>query len=312
MKYCIRVLLSLPRQRDLSIDISNQPNLEVLRKQLEYVKGTVQNYFSSQQLLRINSNQKQNQQNTKPVPREKLAQLWQENKKKAIKIINNDGNWPERISPVVDKNKTEEFYTNKYNIVRRELKPILDEYEDDHDEIPELMSDEVERVVRKIPRGKKWGKNGVRYENNKKKPSEINVEVSKVLNVVKKFKKAPRGWKHALIRRNPKKNYKPEDLTTLRDISLQPTIYKIFAKCLCNRILPNVVGLAINFWQRAYIKKRDRQELIFLMQTTIDDFKHISSRFYAIFVNFRDAFEKFRSRIFDSCTIGKRGPQTIL
>ena len=110
------------------------------------------------------------------------------------------------------------------------------------------------------------------------------------VNVVKKFKKAPRGWKHALIRRNPKKNYKPEDLTTLRDISLLPTIYKIFAKCLCNRILPNVVGSASNFWQRAYIKKRDRQELIFLMQTAIDDFKHISSRFYAIFVDFRDAF----------------------
>ena len=290
MKYCTRVLLSLPRQRDLSIGIGNQPNLEVLRKQLEYVKGTVQNYLSSQQLLRINSNQQQKQQNTKPVPREKLAQLWQENKKKAIEIINNDGNWPERINPVVDKNKTEEFYTNKYNIVRHELKPILNEYEDDHDEIPEFMPDEVERVVRKTPRGKKWGKDGVRYEDYKKKPSETNVEVSKVLNVVKKFKKAPRGWKHALIRRNPKKNYKPEDLTTLRDISLLPTIYKIFAKCLCNRILPNVVGSAINFWQRAYIKKRDRQELIFLMQTAIDDFKHISSRFYAIFVDFRDAF----------------------
>ena len=141
----------------------------------------------------------------------------------------------------------------------------------------------------------------------------FQVEVSKVLNVVKKFKKAPRGWKHALIRRNPKKNYKPEDLTTLRDISLLPTIYKIFAKCLCNRILPNVVGSAINFWQRAYIKKRDRQELIFLMQTAIDDSKHISSRFYAIFVDFRDAFGSLdQGYLFDSCTTGKRGPQTIL
>ena len=38
------------------------------------------------------------------------------------------------------------------------------------------------------------------------------------------------------------------------------------------------------------IKDRDRQELIFLMKTAIDDFRHTSSRFYAIFVDFRDAF----------------------
>ena len=39
-----------------------------------------------------------------------------------------------------------------------------------------------------------------------------------------------------------------------------------------------------------YIENRDRQELIFLMQTEIDDFKHISTRFYTVFVDFRDAF----------------------
>ena len=67
-------------------------------------------------------------------------------------------------------------------------------------------------------------------------------------------------------------------------------IYKIFAKCLVNRILPKIVGKAVNFWQRAYIKERDRQELIFAMKTAIDDFKHQSSRFYTIFVDFRVAF----------------------
>ena len=86
------------------------------------------------------------------------------------------------------------------------------------------------------------------------------------------------------------KNYDPNDLTTLRDISLLPTIHKIFAKCLVNRILPQLIGSAVQFWQRAYTKDRDRQELIFLKKTAIDDFRHTSSRFYAIFVDFRDAF----------------------
>ena len=74
---------------------------------------------------------------------------------------------------------------------------------------------------------------------------EKNAEVSNIFNVVKRLRKAPLTWKHALIRRNPKKDYTPEDLATLRDISLLPTIYKIFAKCLCNRILPRVVGSAV-------------------------------------------------------------------
>ena len=46
----------------------------------------------------------------------------------------------------------------------------------------------------------------------------------------------------------------------------------------------------MHFWQRAYTKERDRQELIFGLKTAIDDFKHRSSRFYTLFVDFRDAF----------------------
>ena len=113
---------------------------------------------------------------------------------------------------------------------------------------------------------------------------------------VKDLKKVPRPWKHGLIRRAPKKSYKENDLTTLRDISLLPTVYKIFAKCLTKRILPTVVDTAINFWQRAYIKNRDRQELIFCLKTAIDDFKHISSKFYALFIDFRDAFGSLDQR----------------
>ena len=47
---------------------------------------------------------------------------------------------------------------------------------------------------------------------------------------------------------------------------------------------------AIHFWQHANIKERDRQELRFCLKTAIDDFKHRSSKFYALFVDFRDAF----------------------
>ena len=64
----------------------------------------------------------------------------------------------------------------------------------------------------------------------------------------------------------------------------------MFAKGLVNRILPKIIDTSVRFWQHAYIKECDRQELIFLLKTAIDDFRDISSRFYAIFVDFRNVF----------------------
>ena len=61
-------------------------------------------------------------------------------------------------------------------------------------------------------------------------------------------------------------------------------------KCLLKRITPRLTENVIGFWQRAYLKKRDRQELIFCVKTAIEDFKHMSSKFYGLFIDFRDTF----------------------
>ena len=55
--------------------------LELLEKQLFYIKKTIQPYFSSKQYNTSNNNNK--------VTREKLVQLWFDEIKKAINIINN-------------------------------------------------------------------------------------------------------------------------------------------------------------------------------------------------------------------------------
>ena len=41
------------------------------------------------------------------------------------------------------------------------------------------------------------------------------------------------SWKDSVVQRIPKKNFTEEDLSTLRDISLLPTCYKILLKALC-------------------------------------------------------------------------------
>ena len=88
---------------------------------------------------------------------------------------------------------------------------------------------------------------------------------------------------------NPKKNFDRNDSSTLKDISLMSTLHKVFSQCLCNRII-TFVSNEIAFWQRAYLEKRDRQELIFLLKTEIDDFKDLSTKMIVTFINFTDAF----------------------
>ena len=102
-------------------------------------------------------------------------------------------------------------------------------------------------------------------------------------------RKLPNAWKHAIIQRHPKKNFDRNYLSTLRYISLLSTLYKAFSRCLCNRII-TFVSNEIVFWQRAYLEKRDRQELIFLLKTEIDDFKHLSTKMIVTFIDFTDAF----------------------
>ena len=89
--------------------------------------------------------------------------------------------------------------------------------------------------------------------------------------------------------RNPKKNFDRNDSSTLKDISLMSTLHKVFSQCLCNRII-TFVSNEIAFWQRLYLEKRDRQELIFLPKTEIEDFRNLSTKLIVTFIDFKDAF----------------------
>ena len=97
VKFCNRVVHSLPWEHNKFE--KNWSKLELLEGQLSYIKKTIQPYFSSKQ---YNTNKNNNQ-----VTREKLVQLWFDEKKKAINIINNKGAWPETVHAKIDKQKTE-------------------------------------------------------------------------------------------------------------------------------------------------------------------------------------------------------------
>ena len=56
-------------------------------------------------------------------------------------------------------------------------------------------------------------------------------------------------------------------------------------KCILNRILPWLVESGtLSPSQKAYIERQGMNEHVFCLKTAIDDFKHESSRFYAVFL----------------------------
>ena len=77
-------------------------------------------------------------------------------------------------------------------------------------------------------------------------------------------------------------------------------IYKVFSRCLCKRLV-EFISNKIFFWQRAYLEKRDRRELIFYLITEIDDLKHLSTKIYVTLIDFANAFGNVSHEfIFDS------------
>ena len=149
--------------------------------------------------------------------------------------------------------------------------------------------DELEGIVKSCPNGKSCGVNGVFYEDLKKMFPDYGHVLTNILNIMLINQRVLTSWKHSVIQRIPKKNFTEEDLSTLRDISLLPTCYKILSKVLCKRIIPYISNV-IPFWQRAFLRKRDRQELIFTLKPEMDDFRHKSTKFIVVSIDFADAF----------------------
>ena len=138
------------------------------------------------------------QDNNNIVEKDKIIKLWFENRKKCIEIIKNDGkkcieiikndgNWPETIYAIIDKERHEEVYGQKYATPRSDLISIVNEFEDPGDEIPDFVPDEVGVIIKTLPPGKKWGIDGVTYEDYKKNVDTTKVILSSGYNVCKRF-----------------------------------------------------------------------------------------------------------------------------
>ena len=283
-KYCLRIVKTLPS--DIHSNGGDRHFNDViyeLESRLIFIKTTVQSYFSRKSII----------PNEQLISKVKLTEYWLNKRKKAITIIKNDGVMPLDYIPEITVNRNETYYCDIQKYV------IESEFNDDNEryfntnnineQVDLFTFDELKEIIMSCPNGKSSGYDGVKYEDLKSNWNIIGLQLVNVFNISMVNYKISSYWKHALITRSPKKDFNEADLSTLRDISLLPTVYKIFSKAICQRLLPYVSD-RIPFWQRAYLQKRDRQELIFSLKTAIDDFKRLSTKFYVVFIDFADAF----------------------
>ncbi len=109
-------------------------------------------------------------------------------------------------------------------------------------------------MIINLPNNKASGSDGVTYKMLKSGKSTLCPVLTNIFNICLENGKVPEAWKGALIHRIPKKDNIPDDPSTWRDISLLPTVYKVFMKCLLSRILPWLVETGtLSSKQKAYI-----------------------------------------------------------
>ncbi len=202
-------------------------------------------------------------QRNRKVSRNKLAYLWQYRRSKAIQVILNNSEYPDPPPCPSDITAIQTYYDSKCLNQRSNEdlpsppwclnvpppKPTF------FLKTTHFTQQEVETVLKNLPNNKASGKDGVTYETFKNMQSHMILTT--VFNVCLENKRIPDSWKGALIHRIPKKDNIPDDPSTWRDISLLPTIYKVFMKCILARVLPWLVEADILFTkQKAYINRQ--------------------------------------------------------
>ena len=283
-RYAARVVKTYPRNDEYSIQSANN-TLDYIKNQLEFIKTTISPFFSIKNAAANDSNK---------VSKEKLVDLWLNRRKKAIAVIRNNGCWPATVTARSTVSQNENYFQSSPKCaIRSDFIPSGNHYFDRAlarslvNQSNLFDVEEITDIVRQCPRGKSCGIDGVYYEDLRN--CNRDEEIVNIMNVCLVNQRVSAFWKHCVISRIPKKNFNPDDLSTLRDISLLPVSYKVFSKALCNRLLP-FVSDKVAFWQRAFLSKRDRQDLIFTLKTAFDDFRHKSSKMVSVFIDFADAF----------------------
>jgi len=102
-------------------------------------------------------------------------------------------------------------------------------------EVPDVMKEEVDKVLRGMKNGKSPGEDGLTAEMFKWGSERMKGELVKLFSICLRKREIPRSWNNAIIILLYKKVDK-ECVENYRPISLLSVLYKMFTKVILNRI----------------------------------------------------------------------------
>jgi len=105
-----------------------------------------------------------------------------------------------------------------------------DSEENDVD-VPDIMKEEVEKVLRGMKNGKSPGEDGLNAEMFKWGGEKIKEKLAKLFSMCLRKREIPRSWNNAVIILLYKKGDK-ERVENYRSITLPSVLYKMFTKVI--------------------------------------------------------------------------------
>ncbi len=104
-------------------------------------------------------------------------------------------------------------------------------------------------------------------------------------------RKVPPEWKHSLTIQIPQKGGDPNSPEDWRHIALLLSSYKIYMKLIQIRAMKWIVETKrLSSKQKGSLPRNGLQEHVYELRTSIDNLKHLSSKFFMTFVDIKDAF----------------------
>ena len=257
------------------------------------------------------ANQKTN--GVREATQEKLTDLWNTNRARAIAIIKDDCKIRPQESCSIQVSELQEYFESKCKSKSKlesqftQETPWPKEIEPSQPQSLPLTEpftiQEVVNAIKNLPSRKAAGQDRLKYEHLKRNLNTIKIALMNIFNTCFVNKKIPKQWKESvsilLLKRD--ENNKPKDSTNIknwREIGLSVTLYKVYMMLIKNRLLPWMFETErLSSQQKGGSPRKGLQEHVFCFKTAIEDFKHESGKLHVIFFDIADAFGSLEHKI---------------
>ena len=163
------------------------------------------------------------------------------------------------------------------------------EINENSDDPPSILQEEVRAAIRKMKNGKAGGADGILAEYFKLGEEEIAPILAKLFTKCLRQGRIPKDWNHAKIVLLHKKGSK-EDLKNYRPISLLPIIYKTFMRIIGER-LKTTLSSAQPREQAGFRKGFSTMDHIHTLQEIISKTNEYEMPLVLCFVDYAQAFD---------------------